>query len=63
MNDFNIKICPVCKKRFVPSLYWAYKKKTVMKIIYYCSYHCFREAGGGREKYKNEPKKRGKKYE
>ena len=60
MIKSDLTVCPVCEKRFIPTLFWAYKNVFYNKTIYYCSYHCFREAGGGKGKYKNEPKKRGK---
>ena len=66
MLNSDLTICPICEKRFIPSLFWAYKiglyTKKGYKTIYYCSYHCFRKAGGGKEKFKNQPKKRGKLY-
>lgn len=64
MIKSDLTICPVCEKRFIPTLFWAYMQKCYSKkgykITYYCSYHCFREDGGGKEKFKNQPKKRGK---
>ena len=27
MLNSDLTICPVCEKRFIPSLFWAYKKK------------------------------------
>ena len=66
MSDFKITTCPICKKRFLPTLYWVYMLKRYSKegykTTYYCSYSCYREAGGGKEKSKNTPKKRGKLY-
>jgi hypothetical protein len=62
MLNGELKVCPVCEKRFIPTVYWAYKKEKGTKIIHYCSYHCYREAGGGKEKFKNFPKQRGERY-
>lgn len=62
MLKTDLTICPICKKGFIPTLFWAYKKEKGTSKTYYCSYHCFREAGGGKEKFKNFPKQRGEKY-
>ena len=62
MVETKIKACPICEKRFIPTLFWVYKKEKDMKTIYFCSYHCFRKAGGGKGKFKNTPNKRGKLY-
>ena len=62
MSEFKLNICPVCEKRFIPTVLWTYKHVTPRKKIFYCSYHCFREAGGGKEKFKNFPKQRGERY-
>ena len=59
MTESKINICPVCEKRFIATFLWTYKSIKNMKTTYYCSYHCFREAGGGKGKYKNQPKKEG----
>jgi hypothetical protein len=40
--EIGIKICPICNKRFIPSLQWAYKKDKV----FFCRYNCYREGGG-----------------
>lgn len=37
-----VKSCPICNKRFIPSLSWAYKKDHQ----YYCRYNCYKQAGG-----------------
>ena len=62
MSKTDLKICPMCNKAFIPTLFWIYKTEKGSKKIYYCSYHCFREAGGGKGKFKNFPKKRGELY-
>lgn len=63
MLNGGLNVCPICEKRFIATLFWAYKKESGMKKTFYCSYHCFRKAGGGKGKFKNTPKKRGKRYE
>ena len=62
MANIQITTCPICAKNFIPTMYWVYKKQKDMKTTYFCSYHCFRKAGGGKGKFKNTPKKRGKLY-
>lgn len=63
MNNGGLNICPICEKRFIATLFWVYKKESAIKKTYYCSYHCFRKAGGGKGKFKNQPKMRGERYE
>lgn len=45
------KVCPICNKLvFPPTNEWAYKqRKNNGTILYYCSWSCFRKAGGGFE--------------
>ena len=62
MFNKGLNICPVCEKRFIPTLLWVYKKEKGTQRTFYCSYHCFRKAGGGKGEFKNTPKKRGKLY-
>lgn len=54
-EPFPIYKC-VCGKDFIPSPGWVYKKHRTKKIDYFCSYSCWRKAGGG------VVKKRGEKY-
>jgi hypothetical protein len=49
-NDYIIGLksveCPICHKSFIPAVYHMYKIKTA----YYCSWTCYRKAGGGNGK-------------
>ena len=37
------RICPICKRKFYKySENWVYKRATVKKTIYFCSYNCMR---------------------
>ena len=38
----GIEECPVCGKRFIPSVQWAYK----LGRYYYCRYNCYKQGGG-----------------
>ena len=40
------KECPECKKRFIPGSNYAYKQIENHKLVYYCSYKCWRKNGG-----------------
>ena len=37
-----LRTCPVCGKKFIPNVQWAYKRSNA----YYCRYNCYRQAGG-----------------
>lgn len=43
-----LRVCPICGKRFIPSIKWAYVKDHT----YYCRYNCYRQAGGDDGKYR-----------
>ena len=45
----GIKICPICEKRFIPTLQWIYKRDKV----FYCRYNCYRQGGGADESKRN----------
>jgi hypothetical protein len=47
--EVGIKACPICEKRFIPTLQWIYKKDRV----FYCSYKCYRQSGGANENKRN----------
>lgn len=45
MVDFKIYTCK-CGKKFVPTPEWLYKIRKGKEKGYYCSYTCYRKAGG-----------------
>jgi hypothetical protein len=47
--EIGIKVCPICEKRFIPTLQWIYK----IKSEFYCSYKCYRQGGGANETKRN----------
>ena len=44
--EIGIKSCPICEKRFIPTLQWIYKRDRV----FYCSYKCYRQGGANETK-------------
>lgn len=59
MNNYDFlrgclptKECKICGKKFIANPNWMYKihkgktKKEKSKLNYYCSYTCYRKAGG-----------------
>jgi hypothetical protein len=42
----GIDICPICNKEFLHNAQSIYKLNKKNKIIHYCSYTCWRKAGG-----------------
>lgn len=46
-------ICTICGKQFVilRTNLWAYKIQNHKNIKYYCSYKCYRKAGGDNGKF------------
>ena len=48
-DPFNIHTC-VCGKTFIPTSQYVYKIPKNGKWQYYCSYTCWRKAGGGSAK-------------
>lgn len=50
-----LRTCPICEKRFIPTAQWLYKGE---RGPYYCSYTCYRKAGGdqGIFKHMGEPR-------
>lgn len=38
--------CGECGKLVIPTPQWLYKLEKNYKTIYYCSYKCYRKAGG-----------------
>ena len=57
MDDRGIlgmRECPICKKKFIFNSLSIYKLTIRGRIKYYCSYTCWRKAGGGN--YKKDPK-------
>lgn len=48
LKESTIKTCHTCGKRFIPTVQWAYR--IADKI--YCSYGCYRKAGGDNGKWK-----------
>lgn len=45
------KNCDICGKLIIPTPQWMYKKVTDRKSYFYCSYTCYRKAGGDNGKY------------
>lgn len=45
-DPFVVYTC-VCGKTFIPTPQYVYKLCKHNKNIYYCSYSCWRKAGGG----------------
>lgn len=46
-SEYEIFECS-CGKRFIPTYHWLYKLITkTNKTEYFCSYTCWRKAGGG----------------
>ncbi len=44
--------CDICGKTVIPTPHWMYKiHKPGKNIKYYCSYTCYRKAGGDNGKY------------
>ncbi len=39
--------CPVCKKEFIKNGQSIYKGRRNTKVVYYCSYTCWRKDGNG----------------
>lgn len=59
-NDLNVfigklKACPICGKNFIPTVGWVYRD--IQKSRWFCSYTCWRKAGGdgNDKKFKNKP--------
>ena len=57
-NELGIEIgkiaeCPICGKKFIPTYGWVYKTTSPTRL--YCSYTCWRNAGGDglNEQFKN----------
>ena len=50
-NYGNLKVCPICEKRFITTFHWQY---VIPKIgtgkKYYCTYGCYKKAGGDNTK-------------
>ena len=44
-ND-GMDICPICKKEFIHNPMSIYKLTINNKRVHYCSYTCWRKAGG-----------------
>lgn len=49
----SICTCPICKKKFINNGMSVYKLEEQGKIVRYCSYNCWRKAGGdnGKRRY------------
>lgn len=45
-DQWKIYTCD-CGKNFIPTPKYTYKLMKKMKTTYYCSYTCWRKAGGG----------------
>lgn len=50
MEDSRYIKCPVCKKHFIKPPENVYKITVGGKQRHYCSYTCWRKAGGGQSK-------------
>lgn len=48
---FITKICAKCGKSFIPASGHLYKLQKHGKLEYYCSYKCWRKAGGDNGKF------------
>lgn len=48
-EPFKVFEC-TCGKKFVPTYGWVYKKQKGKYFKYFCSYSCWRKAGGGNGK-------------
>lgn len=49
---FHERFCALCNKMIFPTADWVYKIRVkkedkIVETKYYCSYKCWREAGGG----------------
>ena len=60
----EMRKCPTCKKEFIHNPQSIYKIVTNTKIKRYCSYTCWRKAGGGKSKVdkKIQEELQGRKY-
>ena len=43
---FRTEMCERCGKMFIPGVEHLYKLTKDRKIVYYCSYNCWRKDGG-----------------
>ena len=41
-----VKECPICGKRFIPTVEWVYR----LGSKFYCRYTCYNKAGGDKHK-------------
>ena len=62
-NELNIemgkiRVCPVCGKKFIPTVGWLYKSVAYPRKVY-CSYTCWRSEGGdgNNKKFRSKPTK------
>ena len=49
-NDDGMRKCPVCKKQFLHNPMSIYKLQYGNRFKFYCSYTCWRSAGGDNKK-------------
>ena len=47
-DEYPLDIC-ICGKQFIHTGEWVYKLHKNGKNVYYCSYTCWRKAGGGKK--------------
>lgn len=53
----SVKECEICNKKFVKTYNYMYKLYKNKRLTYYCSYTCYRKAGGDSGKYNSKSKK------
>ena len=42
MNDFRVRLCPVCGGRFIPAAFHVYKRIRAGKTYRFCGWNCMR---------------------